>query len=68
MYLRGTVIGPRLGMFWVIALWWAVIYARVIDPRLAILHNIGVMDGTVFSPQSSCNYAYVSVVVCQNSL
>ena len=44
IYLRGMVIGPRLGMFWVIALWWAVVYAKVIGPRLAILHNIGVMD------------------------
>ena len=26
------------------------------------------LGGTVFSPQSSCNYAYVSVVVCQNRL
>ena len=26
------------------------------------------LGGTVFSPKSSCNYAYVSVVVCQNSL
>ena len=44
MYLRGTVIGPRLGMFRVIALWWVVVYAKVTGPRLAILHNIGVMD------------------------
>ena len=48
MYLRGTVIGPRLGMFWVIALWWASAHGLLSCATAILAHKVEVSLATFF--------------------